>query len=128
MPDIEKVQGTINRPYVGQFPVVEHWFIHSPRKPLEDTFTVLFPRRPDQPAPSVTPILDGRGCVVEHHEGRDVIFASPVPVTYSRDGIEFQGRLGVVRDRAGDRSLTLLDGTRLSYKGKTLTAPGNAGL
>jgi len=126
-PAIEKVKGTINQAQRYKFPVVEHWLIHSPRRPSEDTFTVLFPRRAGQPAPKVSPILGGRGCVVEHQEGRDIIFASPVPVTYSQGGIEFCGRFGVVRDRQGDRSLTLLDGVLMSYKGRVLKARGNVG-
>ncbi len=127
-PKIDKEKGTINKNYVNVFPNIEHWFIHSPRGPKEDTFTILFPRRPDQPAPKVTRILDGKGCIVEHGSGRDIIIVSPVPVTYNADGVEFTGRIAVVRDRAGDGSITLLDGSKLSYKGKILTARGNATL
>jgi hypothetical protein len=127
-PGIEKVKGTINKDQLPSFPIIEHWFIHSPRVPKEDTFSILFPRRPDQPAPRVTPLLGGKGCIVEHQNGRDIIFASPVPVTYSANGIEFTGRYAVIRDRNGDKSLTLLDGARLSFGGKTLTEPGNVKL
>ncbi|MHB9134457.1 MAG: hypothetical protein ACYDBB_25575 [Armatimonadota bacterium] len=124
-PSIEKVKGIINKPYVGQLPTIEHWFIHSPCGPKEDTFTILFPRRPNQPAPKVTPLLDGKGCIVEHQNGRDIIFASPVPVTYNANSIEFTGRYAVIRDRGADSSITLLEGSKLSFKGKTLTEKGN---
>lgn len=124
-PEIEKVQGTINKNYVGMFPNVEHWFIHSPRAANEDTLAVLYPRRPQQPAPRVTAILGGRGCLVEHGEGRDVIIAAPAPVTYNEGGVEFVGRYAVIRDRGANSSITLLDGTRLAFKGKTLTEKGS---
>lgn len=123
-PTFEKVKGTINKDYINVTPNIEHWFIHSPRGPKEDTFTILFPRRPDMPSPKVTRILDGKGCIVEHGNGRDIIIASPVPVTYNANGVEFTGRTAVVRDRPGDGSITLLDGSKLSYNGKTLTERG----
>jgi hypothetical protein len=127
-PVIEKVKGTINKDQVGSFPQVEHWQIHSPRSPNEDTFTILFPRRPNTPAPKVTSILDGKGCIVEHPNGRDIIILSPVPVTYAANGVEFTGRCAVVRDRPGEGSITLLDGSRLAFKGKVLTEKGNIDL
>ncbi len=124
-PAIEKVKGTINEDYLGMFPIVEHWFIRSPRGPNEDTLAVLYPRRPNEPEPKVTSILGGRGCIVEHGEGRDIVIASPVPVTYNEGGVEFSGRYAVIRDRAGNRSITLLEGTRLAYDGKVLTEKGS---
>ena len=124
-PAIEKAKGTINKAQLPSFPIVEHWFIHSPRQPSEDTFTVLYPRRPNQPKPKVTPLADGHGCMIEHQNGRDFVFASPVPFTYKQGGIEFVGRYAVVRDRRGDRSITLLDGSRLATKGKVLTKRGS---
>lgn len=127
-PAVEKEKGTINKDQLPNFPTFEHWYIHSPREPNEDTFAILFPRRPDQPAPKVTPLLDGRGCIVEHQNGRDILFASPVPVKYNANGIEFSGRYAVIRDRGADGSITLLDGSKLSFKGKTLTEKGNAAL
>ncbi|OPZ83892.1 MAG: hypothetical protein BWY76_02078 [bacterium ADurb.Bin429] len=125
---IVKEQGTINKAQFFQFPQVEHWFIRSPRGPKEDTFSILFPRRPEQPAPKVTRILEGKGCIIEHQQGRDIIVMSPTPVTYKENGVEFTGRIAVIRDRAGDGSLTLLDGGKLSYKGKTLTERGTVAL
>ncbi len=126
-PIIEKVKGNINKDQLPNFPVIEHWFIHSPRAPREGTLAILYPRRPDGAKPKVTPILDGKGCIVEHPDGRDIIFASPTPVTYATNGVEFTGRFGVVRDRP-DGSITLLDGGKLTFKGKTLTERGHLAL
>ncbi|MHB9023338.1 MAG: hypothetical protein ACYC7E_04075 [Armatimonadota bacterium] len=127
-PAITMEKGTINKAQLPAFPIIEHWFIRSPRAPKEDTFTILFPRRPDQPAAKVTPLLDGKACIVEHQNGRDIIFASPVPVSYKGNDVEFTGRYAVIRDRAGDKSLTLLEGTTLSFGGKTLTERGSVKL
>jgi len=127
-PQIEKQKGTINKNYTGMFPNIEHWFIHSPRQPNGDTFAILFPRRPDQSTPKVTRLLDGRGCIVEHQNGRDFIFASPIPVTYNDNGIEFTGRYAVLRDRVRDSSMTLLEGTLLKFKGKELRERGTDGM
>ncbi len=124
-PPIEKEKGTINKDYLGQFPVVEHWFVRSPRQPNQDTLAVLYPRRPDQPAAQVAAILDGRGCIVQHPEGRDIIIASPVPLTYNENGVEFSGRYAVIRDRGEHASITLLEGTRLAFKGLVLTEKGS---
>ena len=127
-PSIEKVKGTINKDQIGNFPIIEHWYVHSPRQPNEDTLAILYPRRADQPVPKVTSIAGGRGCVVEHPEGRDIIFASAVPFSYHENGVEFNGRYAVIRDRGAVGSITLLDGTRLSFKGKKLTEKGNLAL
>ncbi|MHB9134718.1 MAG: hypothetical protein ACYDBB_26905 [Armatimonadota bacterium] len=127
-PVIEKEKGTINKDQLPNFPTLEHWFIHSPREAKEDTLAILFPRRADQPMPKVTPLLNGKGCIVEHQNGRDIIFASTVPVTYNANGIEFTGRYAIIRDRGADSSITLLDGTKLSFKGKTLTEKGTIAL
>jgi hypothetical protein len=125
---IDKVKGTVFKDQAPNFPIIEHWFIHSPRQPNEDTLAILYPRRTGQPAVKVTPIAGGRGCIVEHPEGRDMIFAAGTPFTYNENGIEFNGRYGVIRDRGASSSITLLDGARLSFKGKTLTAQGNLAL
>jgi hypothetical protein len=124
-PAIEKVKGNINKDQAPNFPQVEHWFIHSARAPREATLAILYPRRPNAPQPKVTALLNGSACIVEHSDGRDIIFVAPSTVTYNAGGIEFTGKLAVIRDRKDGVTLTLLDGSKLSYKGTTLTARGN---
>ena len=127
-PKFTTEKGTWQKAMESQLPVVEHWFIHSPRAANENTLAILYPRVAGQPAPKVTPVLDGKGFIVEHQSGRDFVFASALPVTYNENGIEFTGKYAIVRDRPGSSSLTLLDGSRLSFKGKTLTEKGSADL
>ncbi|MHB9134383.1 MAG: hypothetical protein ACYDBB_25200 [Armatimonadota bacterium] len=127
-PAITKEKGEINKAQLPSFPIIEHWYIHSSRAPKEDTLAILFPRAAGQPVAKVTSILGGRGCIVEHQNGRDFIFASVLPMTYNENGIDFTGRFAIVRDRGADSSITLLDGTKLSFKGKVLTEKGNMGL
>ena len=49
-------------------------------------------------------------------------------MSYHADGLAFSGRLAVVRDRPGDRSLMLLDGSRLAFGGHELTDKGSLAL
>ena len=124
---MEKEKGEWQKAMENQFPIIEHWYTHSPRVAREDTLAVLFPRLAGQPAPKVTPILGGKSFIIEHRSGRGFVFASVVSVVYKEDGVDFVGKYAVVWGRAGQATLTLLEGERLAYKGKVLTAKGNEG-
>jgi WD40 repeat protein len=86
--------------------------------------TVLYPRDPKQAPPTVTSIADGKGLRLTHAEGTDVVLMSDTPFTYTGDGITFTGTVAALREMRGETWMTLVEGSKLSWRGKTLTAPG----
>ncbi|OPZ86894.1 MAG: hypothetical protein BWY76_00736 [bacterium ADurb.Bin429] len=111
--------------YQGVWNVKEHWIMNVPGEPGGKFATVMYPRPHGWPAPKVTTLAAGV-TLVAHQHGRDYIFLGEKPFTYDGNGIRFTGRVAVIRDMPGERSLTLIEGQRLSYAGKTVTKPVKA--
>jgi hypothetical protein len=108
--------------YQGVWNVKEHWIMSAPGGAFA---TLMYPRPFGWPAPKVSTLAAGV-TLVEHQSGKDIIFLGEKPFTYEGNGVRFTGRVAVIRDLPGERSLTLIEGTRLSYAGKTVTKPVKA--
>lgn len=84
---------------------------------------VLFPRGAGEAAPKATQLAPGVTKVVTA-EGTDYVFLSTTPLTYKGEGVEFTGTAGSVRvPKGGQPELVLLRGSKLSFKGKTVSDP-----
>jgi len=91
--------------------------------PGQDVAWVLYPRGAGEAAPAATQLAPGVTKVVTQ-EGTDYVFLSATPLEYKGEGIEFAGRAGAVRvPKAGEPELVLLRGSKLSFKGKTVSGP-----
>jgi hypothetical protein len=91
--------------------------------PGQDVAWVLFPRGAGEATPKATQLAPGVTKVVTG-EGTDYVFLSTTPLTYKGEGIEFTGTAGTVRvPRSGNPELLLLRGSKLSFKGKTVSGP-----
>ncbi|HEY3416237.1 MAG TPA: WD40 repeat domain-containing protein, partial [Armatimonadota bacterium] len=86
--------------------------------------TVLYPRLTGQSSPVITSLANGKGAQVQHSWGTDTILMSDTPFTYNENGIAFTGRVAVIRNMNNETWMNLIDGTSLSWNGRTLTAPG----
>ena len=106
--------------YMGVWNVKEHWIMNVPGATGQTFATVMYPRPFGWQAPRVTRLADGV-TRVEHQAGKDYVFLGEKPFRYSGEGIGFAGRVGVIRDMPGERSLTLIEGSRLAYEGQTVT-------
>ncbi len=94
------------------FAVTEHWLLHAPAGPGATFCAVLFPRRPDEPAPTVEYLPREETLAVSHAAGRDLIFLRPNPkLGVSLHGVHFAGRAGLASLRNGIWQTTPLDGT-----------------
>ncbi len=111
--------------YLGVWNVKEHWVMNVPGTPGGKFATVMYPRPYGWPAPKVTTLAAGV-TLVEHQHGKDYIFLGDKPFTYEGNGIRFTGRVAVIRDMPDERNLTLIEGTKLTYGGQTVTKPAPA--
>ncbi|MHB9022802.1 MAG: WD40 repeat domain-containing protein [Armatimonadota bacterium] len=87
-------------------------------------FTILYPRYQQQPSPTVTPVAGGKGAMIQHAWGTDMVLASDTPIIFTQNGVKFEGRIAVLRSMKDETWMTLVDGTSLTWKNKTLTKPG----
>ncbi len=106
--------------YMGIWNVKEHWIMNVPGTPGCSFATIMYPRPFGWEPPKVTQLAPGV-TLVEHQSGKDYVFLGEKPFTYEGEGVSFTGRVGVVRDMPGERSVTLVEGTSLSYGGETVT-------
>ncbi|MHB9024511.1 MAG: Ig-like domain-containing protein [Armatimonadota bacterium] len=89
--------------------------------------TIHYPRYQGTASPTITSIADGKGASVQYawgEGGTDTILMSNNSFTYNAGGINFTGKVAVVRNMNGERWMTLVDGTSLTYNGHTLNSPG----
>ncbi len=78
--------------------------------------SVLRPRQRDAPPPVITPFAGDRGVRIETAEGTDIVFLSNDEFVYEADGISFEGRAGIVRERAGRTRCVLIEGKKLTFE------------
>ncbi|MHB9024360.1 MAG: Ig-like domain-containing protein [Armatimonadota bacterium] len=89
--------------------------------------TVHYPRYQGSASPTITSIADGKGATVQYTwgaGGTDTILMSNSSFTYNEGGINFTGKVAAVRNLDGERWMTLVDGTSLTYNNHTLNSPG----
>ncbi|MHB9022749.1 MAG: Ig-like domain-containing protein [Armatimonadota bacterium] len=86
--------------------------------------TVHYPRYQADPSPVITSIADGKGATVQHAAGTDTILMSNATFSYNDGNIIFTGKVAAIRNMDGERWMTLVDGTTLTYNGHTLNSPG----
>lgn len=99
----------------------QHTVVRLPAAAGEGSFWLLYPRASDEPAPAVTVPAPGV-MKIEHPEGTDYAFLSPVPMQCAAEDAVFEGCAGSVRV-AKDGAVTLaLTGGRgkVGYKGAVL--------
>jgi len=123
--DWRATDGTAWTPGKGNKAVEQHVILRIPAKPGQGYFWVLYPRRQDEPAPTVERLADGV-LKIAHPEGTDTVFLSSVPLRFEGRGVSFEGTAGAVRVLGKDVVLALAGGTgQIGYKGKVLegTAP-----
>ncbi|MHB9024479.1 MAG: hypothetical protein ACYC7E_09920 [Armatimonadota bacterium] len=113
-------KGESYKAYMGNWNVKEHWIMNLPGAVGQTFATIMYPRPHGWPAPVITKLADGV-TQVEHQSGKDIIFLGEKPFTYTGQGIAFTGRVGVIRDMPGERTLTLVEGSSLAYHGETVT-------
>jgi len=82
-----------------------HVFLRFANAPGQEYAWVAYPRGAQEAAPVVTSLAPGVLKVVTS-EGTDYAFLSPIPFTFTGEGVTFQGCCGVVRVR-NDHSVTL---------------------
>jgi hypothetical protein len=121
-PQIELVQGIVN-PQLSNarersklpaghitWSTTEHWLMHIPAAPGTTFFTVLFPRRTDEPAPRVEYCDREETVSICHAEGRELVFLRPnTMVGTNLDAVVFRGRAGIAMHRRGSDSVLSLD-------------------
>jgi hypothetical protein len=101
----------------------QHVALRLQNAPGQGVAWVLFPRGAGEAAPTATQLAPGVTKVVTA-EGTDYIFQATTPIAFTGEGIEFAGTAGTVRvPKAGQPELVLLRGSKLTYKGKTVTGP-----
>ena len=94
--------------------------------PGQEIAWVLYPRGAGETAPTGTQLAPGVTKVVTA-ESTDYVFLSTTPLTFTGEGIEFAGQAGAVRiPKTGEPTLVLCRGSRIAYKGKTVTGPASA--
>ncbi|MHB9027071.1 MAG: hypothetical protein ACYC7E_23285 [Armatimonadota bacterium] len=85
--------------------------------------TLLYPRRPDEPAPAFTTIAGGDGVKISLPGSVDYAFLAPKPVTFNEGDIHFTGTAGYFRVIGADIYGTLSAGGTVRVKNLTLTSP-----
>jgi hypothetical protein len=132
--------GSYQHNFIG--PTRGYWNKQNPGKPFEEVqhfarikrsdhggyFVVIFPHRPNEPAPAFTAWGGGAGTSALVNGERHVVVCAEAPGTYSGNGITLQGQRAVVRDGNGKTVLALLQGTSLKAGNITLTASGPVAL
>jgi hypothetical protein len=78
--------------------------LRAQQAPNQGFLAVLYPRKADQPAPTCTPLADGKGVKVVTTRGTDWIFLSQQPVKWNGEGLSFS-----LRERRRLRQLAQLD-------------------
>ncbi|MHB9133791.1 MAG: hypothetical protein ACYDBB_22225 [Armatimonadota bacterium] len=106
--------------YMGTWNIKEHWIMNVPGTPGQTFATLMYPRPFGWQPPKVTQLAPGV-TLVEHQSGKDYIFLGEKPFTYTGQGIDFTGRVGIIRELPGERSVTLVEGSKLSYGGEVVT-------
>ena len=87
-------------------------------------FTIHYPRYQNSPSPEITAIADGKGATLNHKWGTDTILMANETFIYNGGGINFTGKVAVLRNMNGESWLTLVEGTQLGYNGQNLDGPG----
>jgi hypothetical protein len=99
----------------------QHVALRLQSAPGQEVAWVLFPRGAGESTPTATQLAPGVTRVATA-EGTDYVFLSTAPFVYTGGGIEFSGTVGAVRvPKKGKPELVLLRGSKLRYKGKTIT-------
>jgi hypothetical protein len=86
---------------------------------------VLYPVLQDQPTPKFTALADGHVVRIESTYGTDYVLLALAGGRYAGEGIEFEGKAGVVQVRPKSLQLVLPTRGRLICSGKTLENPAN---
>ncbi|HUS48065.1 MAG TPA: hypothetical protein VM098_08095 [Phycisphaerae bacterium] len=104
----------------------QHVALRLQNAPGQEVAWVLFPRGAGETEPTATQLAPGVTRVVTQ-DGTDYVFLSATPLEYKGEGLEFAGQAGAVRvPKAGEPELVLLRGSKLSFKGKTVSGPAAA--
>lgn len=102
-----------------------HVMLRIPGAPGAGYFWVLYPRTANEPAPQISVLADGV-MKITHPEGTDYVFLGSSPVSYTGEGVVFQGRAGAVRLDGDSVVLVKAGGEgKVGYKGRIIagTAP-----
>lgn len=112
-----------SRGYLAETPWLEVLTnLRAEQRPNHGFLAVLFPRKTDQPAPSCTPLADGKGVKVVTSRGTDWIFLSEQPVQWSGEGLSFSGTAGIIRQAGGKWTVAFLEPGEASVNGKAVKA------
>ena len=114
-----------NKVHGGKVPFEEtQYFLRLKRTDHQGYFAVLYPHRPEEPAPAFTPWGNGVGVTATIGGEKHVVICATQPGKFSADGITLEGQRALVRQSAARTILALLQGKRLSAAGYELAAPG----
>ncbi|HEY3398443.1 MAG TPA: hypothetical protein VGM19_12380 [Armatimonadota bacterium] len=127
-PEVQFEAGTVNERFLTpegraelqpvdlDWTVVEHWLMHVLAGPGTTFYTVLFPRRAEEPSPEIEYLEREETVRITHAEGQDLVFLRPNPwIELDVDGVRFQGRAGIARQSVGGSyRLYALDADRLA--------------
>lgn len=83
--------------------------------------TVVYPRSKTETPPVIKFSEDGKLLRVVHGRGTDVVLIGSEPFAYEKDGISFQGTVGLVKRRGKKISLRLGAPGKLSADGNTIS-------
>ncbi len=83
---------------------------------------VLYPRLKVAPAPTFTPLAEGKGVKVEHEEGTDYVFLSDRPFVFDEGDLHFEGMVGMAQLRGEEVVLAIGSGGKISARGQTVTS------
>jgi hypothetical protein len=114
-----------NKVHGGKVPFEEtQCFLRLKRTDHEGYFAVLYPHRPEEPAPVFTAWGGGVGVTATVGGEKHVVICAPQAGKYAGEGITLEGQRALVRQGAERTILALLQGTRLAAAGYDLAAPG----
>lgn len=87
---------------------------------------VLYPVLKDQPTPKLTALADGRVVKIESSFGTDYVLLSLQAFRFAADGIQFEGKTGVVQLRPAHTQLTLPRRGQLAWQNQRLENPADS--
>jgi hypothetical protein len=88
---------------------------------------VLYPLLKEEPLPRFTVLAGGRAVKVESPLGTDIVMLALESFRLQSEGIDFDGKAGVIQIRPKGVHLSLPCRGKLTYRDKSLENPGNAG-